>query len=238
MPLQAIFLDIDGVIVHPGPDSARLSGDVYAEELGGDAIAWGRASSELGDEIWERFVATVVEVAGWDRALHIAQLRRLCEHLGVTPPGDDRCHEIGRRRDIYVAEHRSVAFPGTVSAIRELSARFALHTASAHSAYRIDALLRHLGVRQLFGLTVGPEIVGALKHRPGFYEALVRQAGVMPREALVVDDQPDALMEAVRVGTATVLIDATVSADGGRFDGVIASLAELPAFLERGLARR
>jgi FMN phosphatase YigB (HAD superfamily) len=240
VPLRTIFLDVDGVILDPERargEWTRLSGDIYAAELGGDAAAWGLAGVELFPLVWEQFMAVPIEAADWDRVLDLELMRRLCEHFGIAVPDDERSAQIGRRKDVYVAERMRAAFPGAATAIRELGRRFALHTASGNSSYRIDALLRGMGLRDLFGLTVGPELIGIRKYRPKFYEAMISLAGVAPADALFVDDQRGALMDAARLGAATILVDATsgVKTDPS-FDAGISSLAELPALLDRGFA--
>jgi len=194
---------------------------------------------ELFAEVWREFQTLPAgdreHPAEASRRFDGVLVRRLCERFGVAPPDEARCHEVGRRKDVYVAERMDASFPGAAEAIRALAGRHELHTASGNPPYRIDALLRGMGVRGAFGLTVGPELPGVAKYRPGFYEAVFALAKVPPEAALVVDDDPGALADAAAAGAATVYVPRPDAAAvrAGAFTGVIASIAELPGQLER-----
>jgi FMN phosphatase YigB (HAD superfamily) len=95
----------------------------------------------------------------------------------------------------------------------------------------VDALLRGMGVRPLFGVTAGPDLVGVMKYRPGFYAPIFALAGVSPGDAVVVDDHPDALADAAAIGAATVYVPRAGAPVPAGFDAVVDSIRELPAAL-------
>ncbi|MDA1004444.1 MAG: hypothetical protein O3B31_14055 [Chloroflexi bacterium] len=152
--------------------------------------------------------------------------------MGLPEVDDERAFAIGSRQDAHVAERMRSQFPGAAEAIRTLGVRYALHTATGHASDHVDAVLRGLGVRALFGVLAGPDLVGVDKYRPGFYEPIFALAGVTPAEAVVVDDDPDALTDAAATGAATIYVPRAGATARPRFDAVARSIREVPAALD------
>lgn len=241
MALRAVFLDVDGVILDPAPGDAewmRLSGEVYAAEFGRDPVSWGRASQEHFGGVVAQLDRALTDPAEVERTVHIALLARLCAHFGLPEVDDERAFAIGRRQDARVAERLRAQFPGAAEAIRKLGGRYALHTATGHESEHVDAVLRGFGVRALFGVLAGPDLVGVGKYRPGFYEAIFALAGVAPAEAVVVDDDPDALTDAAATGAVTIHVPRAGATARPRFDAVVRSIREVPAALDTLVSAR
>src|SRR5205814_5813680 len=103
------------------------------------------------------------------------------------------------------------AFPGVVTAIRTLRRQgYVLHTASGESSADLDGYLQGMGVRAYFERLYGPDLLNTFKDGPRFYERLFADAGVAPRDALVVDDNASAAGWATQAGAKAILISAAV----------------------------
>lgn len=125
------------------------------------------------------------------------------------------------------------AFPGVVAAIRALRLQgYVLHTASGESLKDLDGYLQGMGVRECFDRLYGPDLLDTFKDGPGFYQRIFADAGVEPRNALVVDDNATAAGWAAQAGAQTVLISAAAPSSTNP-TLCLGSLAELPALIER-----
>ena len=125
------------------------------------------------------------------------------------------------------------AFPGVVAAIQAQRRKdYVLYTASDESSEDLDGYLQGMGVRECFGRLYGPDLIDTFKDGPRFYQRIFADAGVAPRDALVVDDNATAAGWAAQVGARTVLIS-TAPPSSTTPTLCLGSLAELPALIER-----
>jgi len=243
MSRRAIFLDVDGVMLDPERTSAewvRLMGEVLAPALGGTPEEWGRANAKV-------FPRVFADRASWyrpdpevsERLLITMMFREECALLELAAPSDEEAFRLGRELDVHVSHHTRAAFPATVEVIRNLALSFELHTATGNPSWRVEPMLEQWGVRDLFGVLPGGDLVGVMKGAEAFYPSVFALAGVEASEAVVVDDHNDMLLSARALGARTVLIGdgrgqrADVEPGTAGADLVIANIEELPAALRR-----
>ena len=86
-----------------------------------------------------------------------------------------------------------------------------------------------MDVRDCFGQLYGTDLLNTMKERPEFYIRLFSDLQLAPNEALIVDDNPQALAWAEEPGARTVLVGNAQAVSGGTL--CIGNLAELPALL-------
>jgi FMN phosphatase YigB (HAD superfamily) len=200
--------------------------------LGGTPEAWRAANYQvivrLVDADGGRArLRAAPDYASFERQYYVDWLRWMCELVGVPAPADDDCVVLGRAATRFITPRVCAAFPGAVAAIRTLRRLgYVLHTASG------DGYLQGMGVRDCFDRLYGPDLVGAFKDGPRFYQRLFADAGLPPQDALVVDDNAEAVGWAAQAGAKTVLIGAATTSNTGSAL-CLASLAELPAWIER-----
>lgn len=233
MPLRACFLDVDGVILDHARthlEWVRLMGEVLAPALGREPADWGRANAEVFPRVWTgpRAVWHDDDPLIADRRLRVLLLHEACRFLEVPLPDEETATALSRRVDLYVGKNTRAAFPGAASAIRTLARSFELHTATGNLSWRVEPLLEQLGVRRFFGLPCGPDLVGAMKQTPAFYERLFARAGVHPSEAVVVDDERAQLEIAAALGARTVLVGGA-AAPGVRTDTAVDVIDHVPS---------
>ena len=89
-----------------------------------------------------------------------------------------------------------------------------------------------MGVRECFDRLYGPDLLDTFMDGPRFYQRIFADAGVEPRDALVVDDNANAVGWAAEAGAKTVLIS-TAPPFSTNPTLCLSSLAELPALIER-----
>lgn len=242
MTRLTLFIDDGGVLSDNrvrGPQWQRLVGEFFAPVLGGSKEAWAEANREVITAIleptaWRERLQAAPDFESFDRQYLIDWLAMMCKLVGVPRPPDEESLALGRRASAWITSQIRAAFPGAADAVRALHSRgYTLHTASGETSYDLDGYLKGMGVRECFDRLYGIDLVEAFKIEPLFYERIFEDAGVSPTEALVVDDNPDAVTWAAQAGARVVL----VGDSGGRQPSVeplrrIGSLAELPELIE------
>jgi FMN phosphatase YigB (HAD superfamily) len=152
----------------------------------------------------------------------------MCERVGVPVPADAAGTVADSHR--YVMEHIDCAYPDAAPALRAMHARgMTLHLASGGQSYELEPYMRRMGVWELIGRPYGADIVGVNKTSRRYYERIVADSGVDPRDAIVVDSHAEPLEWADATGFHTVHVDRLGT--GSRFMR-IASLDQLLPLLD------
>jgi FMN phosphatase YigB (HAD superfamily) len=94
----------------------------------------------------------------------------------------------------------------------------------------VAGYLEGMQVRHCFGHLYGTDLINAFKEGSAYYARIFADIGILPTEALVIDDCFRALMWAAQTGAKTVLVSISPHPEQGAIPR-IANLAELPAFL-------
>ncbi|HET8850962.1 MAG TPA: HAD-IA family hydrolase [Ktedonobacteraceae bacterium] len=146
-------------------------------------------------------------------------------------PSVEECIDLANRANTWISRRIQAALPGAVEAIRCLHRQgYTLHTASGSCSLELVGSLEGMGVRDCFGRLYGADLVNTFKAGPEYYARLFADVGIQPAEALVVDDNADALHWAAQLGAGTVLVSISPHPQIGAIPR-LGSLAELPAFL-------
>ena len=244
MARPVIFLDDGGVMNDPvvrRQQWAGMVGAFFVPKLGGTPQAWSAANAQVITRIaeagsWQERLRASPDYASFDRQYHLDWLRWMCELVGVPAPEDEECVVLARAAYRHITPRVRAAFPGAVAAIRTLHGKgYELHTASGESSAELDGYLKGMDVRACFQRLYGPDLINTFKDGPRFYKRLFSDAGVVPQDALVVDDNAGAARWANQVGARTVLINsaAPFMLSGTNPMLCLGSLAELPALVER-----
>lgn len=244
MTVRAVFLDDGGVMNDNERRAAewrRLIGEYLTPRLGATQRAWEEANATVFDRQWQRFEAwrrTIPPDAYDDffnsRAERTRWLREMCEHAGIEPPPDDQCYSLAIETEQYVMPQVRAAYPGAVDAIRTLASRgYLLATASGQASWELVDYLSGMGILDCFedDRLFGPDLVQRMKGTLPYYERIMARTGVDPAEALVVDDEPHALEQALAAGVRGVLVTRE-RAPAPRGAVSVPALAQLPCLLE------
>lgn len=233
---STIFLDLDGVLVDNGPPLGAAFRRGVSEALharyGGDLEAWARAH----DDAYANAPPTPPELPPLEayRWQDMMGVRGPCLRMGVEPPSEEVCATIGHVIDRRVRLELADTLPGAAEAIRELRGAHVLHMASGNAAWAVEGVLERMGVQAHLGLMCGADLVGVMKGREDFYDALFAVAGASTQDAIVVDDSARILVQAKAAGAATGLVvppGREVPSDLGGVDLVVGALSELAGVL-------
>jgi HAD superfamily hydrolase (TIGR01509 family) len=182
MPVSAIVLDLDGVVVDTEEvwDRERRA---YADAHGG---TWtGKATRQM---------------QGMSSAEWAAYLR---DELGARG-------EIGEISAAVAAgvvaeiERELPLLPGAIRAVNALASAFPLALASSANREVIDAVLDSAGITARFGATVSSEEVPRGKPAPDVYLEAARRLGVDPARCAAVEDSSNGLRSAHAAGMVVI----------------------------------
>lgn len=219
--MRLIIFDLDGTLVDSLPDLVRTVNAAMAD-YGLPAVS----------------AATVGPWIGRGSRVLLASALR---HGGLDPqaPGFDFEAAFARFLEHYRAHliGQTRLYPGAREALDELARRgIALAVCSNKPARFVAPLLEALGVRARFAALLGGDSLAQRKPDPAPLLHLARHFGLPPAQCLMVgDSQHD--VEAARGAGMPVLGVAHGYRREGEFerhppDAVLASLAELPAWLD------
>ena len=244
--INHIFLDDGGVMNNNrlrGPQWRQLVGEFFPSRLGGDATAWSEANWHTLRPVDERFFT---RLDTWHEARDYAQelrtydidwLRSMCKEVGVEAPHSDEDYlALTQEATSFIMPRVRAAFPGALDAIRDLSSKNALYTASQG---RSSDLALHLAsmdktAGSFFQRLYGPDLVNWPKTGTRYYERIFEDANVDPGTVLVVDDSPNCVTWARKAGAQAVLIgEGRPTEVQPETDGTLAisALWQLPALL-------
>lgn len=217
MSLPAVVLDLDGTLVDTLPDLHDAVRALLAE-AGRDAPAAAEVRTMIGDGA-RRLVERALARAGApvdDAALEVAY-RRFLELYGAAPCRASRL------------------YPGVEEALRALAARgVRLGVCTNKPQAPTEAILRTLGVADLFKAVVGGDAVPRRKPDPAHLQAVLDLLSATPATAVMVGDSRNDLAPARALGMPCVLVDygyTAIPATELGADRVIGGFAELEAAL-------
>ncbi|OGO36479.1 MAG: hypothetical protein A2W35_13035 [Chloroflexi bacterium RBG_16_57_11] len=130
------------------------------------------------------------------------------------------------------------SMPGVIPALTELRPAYRLYlatNASDSDAMLVRAALRRVGLEEFFAGIFTSKELKVCKPDPGFYQAVLRESGVAPGEAVMVgDDYPADVLGAKQAGLRAIWYNPAASpapADRPLHDAEIQTMSELPAVL-------
>lgn len=137
--------------------------------------------------------------------------------------------------DAHIAAHGIEPKPGLLETLRELRTRgLRIALATATPPERARAYLRMVEAEGYFDAIVCASMVEHGKPAPDIYVEAVRQMGLLPREAIAVEDAPSGIRSAHAAGLYPVMIPDQDEPDGeirALCAAVVSSLTEVPKLL-------
>ena len=183
LPLRALILDFDGLIVDTESSSFELAHEVYS-----------RHGVELTAELWRRCVGTHL-----DPYVHLQQ---------VVGPGVDITAE---RDEQYVRHRRTTAMLDARAGVAELVAEagavgIRLGVASSSSHQWVDGHLERIGMLEAFATVRCRDDVQHTKPAPDVYLAVLDDLAASAGEAVAFEDSPNGAQAAKGAGIYTVAV--------------------------------
>ena len=185
---DAVLFDCDGVLV----DSEPVSFSAWAETLNGHGYAL--EASEFAESIG----GTETMVA-----------ERYAPVLGLDPVA----LELEAQFAFEAIASRVTGFPDSIELVERLErAHVPIAVATNGLRWRLDVLLRAVGLGHLLSVSVTADEVARPKPAPDLYLAAARLAGVDPARCVVIEDSPPGIAAAHRAGCRVIALDRGVFA--------------------------
>ena len=121
------------------------------------------------------------------------------------------------------------ARPGAVELVERLRGRMPLGLASNSPRYLVDAALQSAGFSDAFEAVVSSDDVAHHKPAPDLYLLACERLGVIPTDALALEDTASGIASAKAAGLTCIAVPQFAETDVSAADRVIASLEELLA---------
>ena len=238
-----LLLDFDDTLSDPFglfAQFVRAAGTRLAANYGGNPDAWAdslaAALLALEKEYALRFVNN--PLAGYNDWLEAARERTSAQIFAahnLPVPFDATAQSKALQHDA-LAECNAL-FPDAPAALYALAQQnYILHLASGQDSLYLRGALAGAGLENVFTETFGPDLIDCAKEGPEYYTRIFRQLNIKPHDALVIDDQPDALRWALQTGAtaiqAHVAPDRTFPDVPGVF-AILTRLADLPDIVNR-----
>jgi len=220
--IKAVFIDMDGTLVHLPSDftPSRFLQQVYRKlGLQVELERIERAYEET-EGWWQKHFAD--DYTCWTRENFVEHNRRLLVRLGLDRKEDELNSLAERVQDHWERlpeEAGELLYPEVRTALEGFAARgLILGILSHRPLHTIQSSLRKHGLTQSFDIIVNPWVADAPRGRldPVMWEYALGKAGVMPDEAAHFGDRYDHdVLGARAAGVLPVLIDRE-----GKYKGV------------------
>jgi putative hydrolase of the HAD superfamily len=181
MPIKALMVDVDGVVVRHLKPGHRWDADMEAD--------LGVKPADLQRTFFEPHFKSIV------RGLEPIE-PRLAEALQAIAP-----HVTAQAMMAYWFEKDAALDHGLLDALAAYRARgLALHLATVQEHRRADYLWTTLGLKHRFDGLQHSAAVGHAKPEPAYYAAVEARTGFAPHELLLIDDSQRNIDAAITAG--------------------------------------
>jgi FMN phosphatase YigB (HAD superfamily) len=213
--ITTLFVDKGGVLVDNtvlGAQYQRLIAEYLSQVLGGETRGWRDANVWAFDRQYERWQEAAKtppqpNIREWFAHDARSWLYDMCEMVDLPRPPADEAYRIATDTLRYCMDRVGIQVPRIAERLSALRLRgLTLHTASGDAEEDLVAYLKAIGVRELFDRVYGADVVNVWKSSAGFYRAILADAGVHAREAIVIDDSERAIGWAAECGLRGVLV--------------------------------
>lgn len=204
--LQAVIFDLDGLLADTEPTHYEWWRHVL--ERMGLTLGW----TEYSDH-WIRAGRSIEEY--------------LARHeVGANP---DQLRHQKSQHYLTLVETDLRPMPGAIELLHALRSRVRLSLATSSWQNHVEAVLRKLGITDIFEVVAFGESVARLKPYPDIFLHTARQLSVTPRASVVIEDAEKGVLAARAAGMAVVAVP-TVHTQTNDFSAaslVVRSLHEL-----------
>lgn len=186
----------------------REVGALLAQSYGKTEDEWAKVTVDLLVALERDYVARFVgnPLAGYSNWLDAAR-QTSAERLfaALDQPVPDNAIQIVKETQFNALTACDAAFPGAYEALDALfQADVRVQMASGNESEYLLAALIGAGIESFTESKFGPDLVNCAKEGPEFYLKIFEAMSIAPSDALVVDDQPEALQWAMTAGAKTI----------------------------------
>jgi HAD superfamily hydrolase (TIGR01509 family) len=206
-----IFFDDGGVLNNNtirAPQWKAFCGEFFHSKFGGDPEVWGEANQKTMMEL---------EIHGIDpkkfnndyltyySKFKSEWLTKMFEKAGRSVPPKKEHERIFDTTVEYVWPKIQSAIPGIIETIKMLYSKgFVLYTSTALVSREIKLVLEGMSIKHLFNGFYGPDLINIHKINPNFFDAIFKDIKLEPQKAIVIEDQPRFIENALNTGANVI----------------------------------
>ncbi|MFW9829500.1 MAG: HAD family hydrolase [Candidatus Thorarchaeota archaeon] len=201
-----------------GKQWERLIGKYLSPKFGGAPEIWAKANILLTKDFGGKDVPKLLyenreksheEFITWFIEKWINEM---FDFVGIERPEKKLYKEIYYGASNFVAHRVKAVFPGVIESIKKLyNEGYTLCTSSGTESIELGYYLEAIGIKRYFKKLYGPDLINILKIDETFYNAIFKDLGITPNQAIIIDDKPYYLKMAEKSGS--IVIQACVSGE-------------------------
>ncbi len=211
--LPVLLFDFDDTLseqIHFNTQYVRGIGGVLAERFGGEGEDWAKSAIDMLVALEAEYIAQFETMHTgyntWYAGMHMAAMSRVFAGMGRDVPegAEQLSHETQR---LAMAQCDAI-FPGVRETLFQLKeAGYTLHLASGNDSLHLQRALVGAGLASLFERHYGPDLIDCVKEGPLYYERIFADLNLTPQQAVVIDNDPNALTWAISLGAQAIQVD-------------------------------
>ena len=207
----AIFFDDGGALndnAIRGPQWRAFCGEFFHSRFGGDPEVWGEANEK---------VIMSLEIHGMDpkdnyndyltyyTKFKSEWVIKMFEEVGRSVPPKVEHERIFNSTIEYVWPKVHSEIPGIIESIKMLYSKgFVLYTSTGLASREIKMVLEGMGIKHFFSGFYGPDLINTPKINPNFFEAIFNDIKLESKKAIVIEDRPKCIENALKTGTNVI----------------------------------
>ncbi len=212
-------------------------GNALASGFGGDAEDWTQAATDmlqtLEAEYIARFSSDPTGYNVWYDTIHTQAMALMFGGMGLPVP--PHAEALSRSTQQIALAQCDSCFEGAQDVVHTLhAAGYTLHLASGNDSGLLHGAIAGANLTASFDRLFGPDLIDCAKEGPEYYVRLFRALNIAPADALVIDNDPNAIGWALALGAQAVQADLLPHKPTAAAPGVVAKITdinELPALI-------
>ncbi|MFX0004231.1 MAG: HAD hydrolase-like protein [Candidatus Hodarchaeota archaeon] len=234
----AIFFDDGGVLNDNSiraPQWRVFCGEFFHSRFGGDPEVWGKANQRVmmsleihgmdPKEIYDDYITYYTNFKSeW--------VIKMFEEAKRSIPPKIEHERIFDTATEYIWSKVYSAIPGIIESIKILYSKgFILYTSTGLPSREIKMVLKGMGIKQFFSGFYGPDLINTRKLSSNFYEAIFNDINLESKNAIVIEDQPRFIENALKTG-ANVIQTCITGEFQPKYPFYVENMHQLPKVIE------
>lgn len=194
-----------------GKQWQQLVGEFFSSKFGREPELWGKANAEVIKDFGGKEVPKLLyENKEKSHKMFInwfikKWINDMFDSVGIKRPEKNNYKEIYYSAAQFVETRINAAFPGIIESIKNLYEKgYSLYTASGTESIELNFYYEGMGVRKFFKKLYGPDLINILKTDYSFYRAIFEDLGILPKNAIIIEDKPYYLNIAENLGANVI----------------------------------
>jgi FMN phosphatase YigB (HAD superfamily) len=206
-----IFFDDGGVLNDNSiraPQWKAFCGEFFHSKFGGDPEMWAEANQKtmMALEIYGMGPKEIIN----DYLIYYSRFKsewiiKMFEEARRSVPPITEHERIFDTTLEYVWPKVHSAIPGIIETIKTLYSKgFVLYSSTALASREIKMVLEGMGIKHLFSGFYGPDLINTWKFSSNFFEAIFKDIKLEPKKAIVIEDKPRFIENALKTGANVI----------------------------------